>query len=222
MSALIFDVEWEPADGVTHPALARTWARFEVRVDEESVTRLYDRRDRSTRAGTYGSIFPLCEWLVQNFWFLTSESSPQRPPTEWLRRHSFLAARQGGSLPDLRLFRDEGVVVAEWLATRARHLQVELVASGRAEFDPLHVRTSLASLVDRSLEQLRSLDHRDVQALEADWKAVLSSIDTDAVLCERRAAHLALVRAGAPWYLRAAQVRLASGMLNGWRGRQST
>jgi hypothetical protein len=37
------------------------------------------------------------------------------------------------------------------------------------------------------------------------------------LLLATRVGHLALVRAGAPWYLRAAQARLASGMRNGWR-----
>ncbi|MBI4951767.1 MAG: hypothetical protein HY908_07010 [Myxococcales bacterium] len=189
MAALNVKIEWEAAEGVTHAAFARTWARLEVDVAGECVTTVHDPRNGATRSGVYGPAILLAEWIVRNFWFLQWECAPAgNPGASWLRRHSLAAAREGTSLPDLRLFRDEDRVVAEWNATRRSGVTpVTFVASGRQELDVAIVRNALAGAVDVVLERLRGEAHPDALALVTDWDAIAGMSGDEATLCKRTA-----------------------------------
>src|SRR5207253_2197151 len=108
MSPLVFKFEWEPAEGVSHPGLAATFARMEIHVGDHCVTRVHDPRNGATRDGVYGPAMVLAEWIVRNLWFLLFESAPSEARgASWRRRHSLFTGREGTSLPDLVLFRDE-------------------------------------------------------------------------------------------------------------------
>jgi hypothetical protein len=187
---LSLSAEWELAPGVSHPVLAKTWARLEISVGEHCVTRVFDRRANGSRQGVYGSVFPLAEWIVNNYWFLMSEGCPAGlPAPSWIRRHSLVAAREGGSLPALSLFRDEDCLVAKWMADdqhRSRR-PVAFVETGDAELEPSAVRASLTNFVDLVIERLRGVEHPEVAALRADWEAVTSVTGSDAKLCARAA-----------------------------------
>ena len=145
-----FDIDWKDAPGVRDPVLARTWCALTIRVRGEPVTRVSDRRTKGWRNSVYGSVFPLCRWLVDSFWSLLYEpyrwhihygsrdlarNSADRP---WVRRHSLLAAREGGTLPDLTLFRDGDDVLARWLKDGgdATHPSLRFVQEGQARLPP--------------------------------------------------------------------------------------
>jgi hypothetical protein len=189
MAALKLSFEWEPAEGVSHPALARTWARLEIRIGERCVTSVFDRRTGGTRAGVYGPAFLLAEWIVRNFWFALSECAPSGSPgLAWLRRHSLVSAREGTSLPDLRFFRDEDKVIAEWRGDdQGVGRPILFVEAGRGELDPGGLRSALGNVVDLVLERLHGVAHPDVEALRADWEAIVSADSVDRVLCKRAA-----------------------------------
>jgi len=189
VASLTFKIEWEPAEGVTHAGLAATWARIEIRVGDQCVTTVYDTRTGATRSGVYGSAMLVAEWIVRNFWFLLYEGAPAelRGPA-WRRRHSLAAGREGTSLPDLAFFRDERVVVAEWVATsRPDGRPVRFVESGRAELEPSEARRALAIAVDAVTEQLRTVTHPDVAALRADWDTIAEMSGEDLAICSRAA-----------------------------------
>src|SRR4051794_5908227 len=118
---LEFAVEWHDAPGVKDAVLAKTWARLEIHLlDHQSnsiyLTRCIRTRSNSVQRGVYGSIFPLAEWVVENWWFLLFE--PIRVANyhggrgidrnvklrQWAQRHNLMAARERGSLPDLTFF----------------------------------------------------------------------------------------------------------------------
>jgi len=194
MADLKLRFEFEPADGVSHPALRSTWARIEIGVGESIVTSVHDARGGGARRGVYGPAFLIAEWVVRNFWFLLNECSPSAitPSRAWLRRHSLVGAREGTSLPHFRLYRDEERVTAEWFAERATERQpVAFIESGRADLEPAQVRAALASAVDQVIEQLRGCSHPDVEALREDWGAIVEVGGDDLKLC-RRAARMGL------------------------------
>lgn len=185
MTDLTFQIEWEGADGVSHPALSRTWARLEVTIAGECVTTVFDKRTRSTRSGVYGPAFLLAEWIVRNFWFALFESQPADAASHaWMRRHSLASSREGTALPDVRWFRDEDTCIAEWHPVIGDASPVNFVTSGRRALPLNVVRTALCRTVDDVLEQLRGCDHPDVTALRSDWEAVVSASGDDAKLCQ--------------------------------------
>ena len=56
----------------------------------------------------------------------------------WIQRHSMLAARQGGVLPDLTIYRDEKSVVARWIpdGEDSAHPFLRFTGSGEIQMDP--------------------------------------------------------------------------------------
>lgn len=192
-----FTIDWKDAPGVRDPVLARTWCGLTIRIGSEHVTRVFDRRTKGWRNCVYGSVFPLCRWMVDNLWFLLYEpyrwSTPfgsrdlarndaDRP---WVRRHSLLAAREGGALPDLTLFRDGDSVLARWLADGgdASHPSLRFVQKGRARLSPNVVGESVAGLVESVLQRVAGLPHADVSRLRDDWRDLCSLTPEEARLC---------------------------------------
>ena len=49
MERLVFEIEWLDGDGIRGPELAATFARFEVRVGDEVLTRAFDRESNAVR-----------------------------------------------------------------------------------------------------------------------------------------------------------------------------
>lgn len=189
MAGLTFKLEWEPAEGVTHAGMAATWARLEIQIGDQCVTTVHDTRTGATRSGVYGPAMLVAEWIVRNFWFLLYEGAPAelRGPA-WRRRHSLTGGREGSSLPDLAFFRDERVVVAEWVATsKPDGRPVRFVESGRVELEPSEVRRAFATAVDAVMEQLRTVTHPDVEALRADWDTIAETSGEDLMICARAA-----------------------------------
>ena len=188
MAALNFRIEWEDSSGVSHPALARSWARLSIDVSGQFVTTVFDSRTGGTRTGVYGPAFLVAEWAVRNFWFLLHEGAPTESHPAWLRRHALSAAREGNSLPDLRVYRDEARVIVEWHADReTRRNATSFVTTGREELDPSDARVSLTQAVDLILERVSDIHHPDVAALCSDWSAVTSLSGSDARLAKRAA-----------------------------------
>jgi hypothetical protein len=124
-------LEWLEAPGVKDAVLAKTWGRLEIHVSDSRMTlrcltTCVHSKANSVQRGVYGSVFPLAEWIVENWWSLLFE--PVRVPEysggreggtkprlrQWVQRHNLLAAREGGSLPDLTFYSDDNEVVACW------------------------------------------------------------------------------------------------------------
>ena len=141
-----FHIEWKDAPGVRDPVLSRTWCALTIRIQGEPVTRVFDRRTKGWRNSVHGSVFPLCNWIVDNLWFLLYEPYRWAVPygsrdlarndvdRPWVHRHSLLAAREGGALPDLTFFRDGDAVLLRWLKDGgdASHPFLRFVQEGQA------------------------------------------------------------------------------------------
>jgi hypothetical protein len=198
-----FGVEWEEAPGIRDQVLARTWAKLTITIDDHVVTRLVDARTNNLRSGVYGSVFPLAEWVVENWWFLLHESrrtvngpggrraGVTASSREWVRRHSLLTAREGGSLPDLTFYRDDDHVVASWfpdpgpLPTRP----VRFIPEHHApRMKPGDVEAAYVRLVEAVLDRLSDSRDDDTSRLVANWAAVLASSREEAEICSWAAA----------------------------------
>ena len=195
---LRFRIEWQEAPGVRVGVLARTWGRLVIEAGDRLVTQAVDVRSESLRGGVYGSVLPLCQWILENWWFLLNESyrfpaphaarelaksSTDRP---WVQRHSLLAAREGGALPDLMIFRDDRAVVARWTPDHedSIHPSLRFTGSGEIQMDPAEAEHGLSELVREVLERLAGLEDPDAKSLQEEWAAVLASMQSERELCE--------------------------------------
>ncbi len=199
MLALEFKIEWEDSHGgVRDAVLARTWARLEIVVAGQVVTRLYDTRTQAVREGVYGSVFPVAEWIVENWWSLTHEScrSLRYPGGRrlggmsglrwWVQRHSLLAAREGGSLPDLTFYRDEDFIVITWFPDRAlpRSRPVQFITDhGSARLTPEEVEGAFVRLIEAVIDRLGDREDEDTLRLKSNWAAIKASASEEPRLC---------------------------------------
>ena len=193
-----FRVEWQDAPGVKDAVLARTWCRLAIEAGGRLVTEVLDDRSRSLRGGIYGSAFPLSQWIVENWWFLLNESyrfpaaygsrDLARTPGDraWIQRHSMLAARQGGVLPDLTIYRDEGSVVARWMpdVEDTTHPFLRFTGSGEVQMDPDEAKRGLAELVELVMGRLEGFPDTEVGMLRSEWVGIQESMGQARELCE--------------------------------------
>ncbi|NLS95812.1 MAG: hypothetical protein GXX96_27065 [Planctomycetaceae bacterium] len=194
--------EWNDAPGVKDPVLAATWARLEIRDESAGEPRWLSQVIRSTTSsvgrGVYGSMFPLAEWIVENWWFLFHESCrvPElssgrllagNPKQRiWIQRHNLLAAREGGALPDLTIFRDGGTLVFKWVPDPDHDESirpVRFVGQGTALFEPVDVERSLHQFVEAVLERLVGLADDSADRLRENWRAICRSREVESELC---------------------------------------
>jgi len=190
---LEFLVEWHDAPGVDHRVLACTWCRLTIQAGGSLASRLYDRRTKGSRDGVYGSAFPLCRWLVENYWFLTSEPyksaarygsrdlARSASDRAWVKRHSLLAAREGGALPDLTMYRDGDMVTAHWLKDGGDNTNehIRFVGEGSVRLRPEVVRGAIARFVEAVLDRVSDLNDDEVLELREDWEEIQGLTEED-------------------------------------------
>lgn len=193
-----FRMEWEDAPGVTDPVLARTWCWLAIEAGGRLVTEAVHHPSGNLRRGTYGSVFPLCEWIVENWWFLLNEpyrlSAPHASDElaenprhrEWVQRHSLLAAREGFSLPDLTLHRDGGQIVARWHADPVAPALsgLRFTGSGEAHMEVADAERGLAEAIQTVLDRLDGVAAPVVEDCRQDWAAVVGVTEEERRICE--------------------------------------
>ena len=193
-----FRMEWQDAPGVRDTVLARTWCRLVIEAGGRLVTEAIHDASDSLRGGIYGSAFPLAQWIVENWWFLLNESYrfPARYSSRdlgrtlqdraWVQRHSLLAAREGGALPDLTLHRDEEKVVARWTPDGAASVPPPLRFTGEGEvhLDVVDAERGLAEAVQAVMDRLEGFEEPEVRAFRRDWAAITGATEQERRLCE--------------------------------------
>lgn len=201
---LEFQVEWLEAPGVANRVLAETWARLTVTAadlegERHVFTRLLSAASRSERQGVYGSIFPLAEWIVENWWFILAEPArmPELPSgrrladfspelREWAARHNLLAARHGGALPDVSLYCDHDHIVAKWRADpdiERKDASVRFIGEGEARLGREDVERGLESFVLQVLSRLEGVSDAEAEQLRTEWSALCESRKNEKDLC---------------------------------------
>ena len=193
-----FRMEWQDAPGVRDTVLARSWCRLVIETDGRLVTEAVHGASESLRGGIYGSAFPLGRWIVENWWFLLNESYrfPARYASRdlartlqdraWVQRHSLLAAREGGALPDLTLHRDEQKVVVRWTpdGTASIHTPLRFTGEGEIHLDVADAERGLAEAVQAVMDRLDGFDEPEVKAFRQDWAAITGATEQERRLCE--------------------------------------
>jgi hypothetical protein len=166
--------EWEESPKVRAPELNATWARLEIHVGGECITRVESRRTQSVRAGIYVPLFPVAEWMVANWWFLWDEwrASGADP------RHNLLAAREGFTLPDARFLPTETKIEVIWqpasTAAFGASGDILFLSRGSATVPKALVQAEFRRLVEAVIERL-STRHGQGSCLASEWQAVLNA-----------------------------------------------
>lgn len=135
----------------------RTVTRLRVSILGDLITRNLSKRGGGESEAINTSIFPLAEFLANNWWSLLNE--PVKPAiTETFRvRHRLDSGMRGYSFPALALWSGgEGSVVADWAAFENPFSQISFLTSAPNEpvqLDRASAEASLMDLVETALER---------------------------------------------------------------------
>ena len=181
---LSFDFEWLDGSGVRGPELATTWATLEVKAGDSTVTRVLDRHARTVRDFVFVPLYPLAEWLVTNWWFLTHEmENPLKAGDPgFRRRHALADNREGYALPRLEATPSGNRTRLSWEPYRPPSTTVEFLEGGQTWLDSAEFRESCAALVDRVVGRLTTLGV-DGTFLEQEWAAIQTADDEESKFC---------------------------------------
>ena len=187
-TALTLRVEWLDAPDVSTPELAATWARYEIWSENDCLTQV-EASDSTFRRGVYGSLFPLAEWVVENWWQLTTSIRPSAVPPvywtwpnarsqPWLFHHNVRAAGNGMAWPNLTVVSEGAMTCIRWAADTGSTIgAVRFASSGTRSVPSGDIAAGLTDIVNLVLQRLDEAGVHKTR-LAADW-AALGSLDDD-------------------------------------------
>ena len=189
MSDFEFQIDWESPMGVRGEELRATWARLQINVHDEAVTRLNHLKDRSFRDYVYGPVYPIAEWLVMNWWCLFGEVDTPglHRSNSYARRHCLSAASEGFALPNLAINPSGYFTVLSWQPSRKPSASVEFTASGSELLPTATVRESIRGFIYTVISRLESAGINETP-LQLDWQAIQAAEGDEVEFCQLAAA----------------------------------
>ncbi len=138
---------------------------------------------KGLRDGIYLSLFPVAEWIVENWWALLYEVSSPHRPRGFLARHSLAAASEGFALPSLTIISEGPRIRVEWQAASRPGAHLSFVESGQEWIERDDVASGLSHLVTAVVSRL---DESGIHGthLQADWRAITQADREEREFCQ--------------------------------------
>jgi hypothetical protein len=189
MSEIDFDFEWIDPGAARGAELRATWARFELRVDGEPITRLSDLSSRSVRNSLYLPLYPLAEWIATNWWFLFFEiEAPGRDTCGgYSARHNIRTGAEGYALPSLSINPTGESILLDWTPIRLAAPRIEFLSQGGARFEAAQITEFFTNLIQVVLRRLDDLGVTST-LLHEEWQAISTADSGEIEFCAASAA----------------------------------
>jgi hypothetical protein len=189
MSQIEFALEWLDPMSARGEELRATWARFELNVDDEPITRLLDHSSRSVRSSIYLPLYPLAEWTVANWWYLFYEiETPGRSANNaYFDRHNLRSGASGYAVPSLYIRPVGGLIRLDWRPVRLQHQKIEFLGAGTGFISVEQLRDFLTNLVQAVIQRLEESGVRGTLVQE-EWQRILASDEEEKEFCAASAA----------------------------------
>lgn len=131
---LQIEFDWQDPGGAQCEELRATWASLSILIDNKPVTEVLDTKTKSVRNAIFLPLFPLAEWIADNWWFLQTEAEEagNLKGIEFDRRHNCRWAREGFVLPSLRFVTLGNNVAAQWQTWEIPDAGIRFLSSGDA------------------------------------------------------------------------------------------
>jgi len=185
MSDLKIDFDWTDPLGARGAELRATWARLSITVDRHPVTKVYEERSKTVRDAIYLPLYPLAEWLAEQWWPLWNEPAPSpscgRPG--YNQRHGLVHAREGYALPPLRIEPEGSLVLVSWSSERLAAQHLEFLGSGEVWLETNAVKDAFTALIEAVVGRLAA-DGISESRLQQDWLAIRTADGDERDFCE--------------------------------------
>ena len=166
------DFEWVEVQRSPDVVSQLSMAELCIKVDKSVVTRVIDRNQRSLRDRIVVPMFSIAEWLVFNWWHLFHEvgnNGEQRQ--DFASRHDLVFSDDGFAYPSLTLTPQSESIRLRWRRNQPQYADIEFVNEGWADVKREDLASQAKNIIESVLDRLRGRD-ADVEALEAEWKAI--------------------------------------------------
>jgi hypothetical protein len=173
MSELTLDFEWiDPAEA-KGPELRATWARLQISLDGNAITRLIDDASRSVRNSLFLPLYPLAEWIATHWWFLLFEvETPGRSTSDqYGKRHNLRYGAEGFALPSLTLQPMGEQIRLFWQPVRLDAQNLEFTASGSGYIPAANLQQTFFDFITAVLRRLHEQGIED-SLLEREWSSI--------------------------------------------------
>lgn len=191
----MLEFRWTP-ESAAHcksRSLAATWANWGFYHEGRPIFELVDTSSLGLRDRLYGSLLPVAQWAIVNWWFLICEGAPAKLWTrygepvlentgerlrkqghnDWLLRHSLRAAGHGFAYPDLVAARDGDQIVLRWLPdppTDDARRPVRFVGVGSASIPVERFEAVLDAVIRAALLRADGVDDSWISDLRAGYE----------------------------------------------------
>ena len=195
-------INWEESPGVKPSLHAKTWCSLSIEIANTCITKVESVLSGSIRNHVYGSVLPLFEWFLDNWWFIFGETWKPASPIDrldvsgriiasrnpsyasWIRRHDILAARQGGSLPDLLFCFDGDSILAKWSSDPVEASQnssrpVRFLSQGIARLDPEQFLNEVSRFMSSVIDRISQEEDADARQAIDQWQAIQSCTQSE-------------------------------------------
>lgn len=186
MSTFEIRYDWiDLGNEADHPSLQVTFAQVAIAVGATLVTRLLDKRARTTREFAIVPLYPLVEWVVANWWSLFEEAEvPSRGISSegYRSRHAISQGREGYALPNLELFPEGEWTRVTWKPSASFFQQVEFLEAGHDRVATVQLRQVMVDLVDSVVTRLEA--HKIIDTwLQTEWYAITNATAEEREFC---------------------------------------
>jgi hypothetical protein len=188
MNDLRINFEWIDPAGAEGPELRATWARLQLLIDGEPITRPLDNVSKTVRDSLFLPLYPLAEWLATHWWFLLNEiETPGRSTEEtYASRHDLHFASEGFAIPSTLIKPLGSMVRIEWSPGEFPHQRIEFVGHGNAYISAEHFTTVFSDFLSSVTGRLTDLGITDT-LLQEEWKSILEAESEEQKFCEASA-----------------------------------
>ncbi|WFP74016.1 ImmA/IrrE family metallo-endopeptidase [Mesorhizobium sp. WSM4906] len=180
------EFDWEDPGKAKGDELRATWSRFAIKVDGHYVTRVTDLSLRSVRDAVYLPLYPLAEWIAENWFFLQFEAHTYESREAFWRRHSFVWADSGYSFPQF-LIQPTGLHTdLVWIPKYKGYSTIEYLGKGSSTSLTSQVIDELRNLLDAVNGRLESFGIFGTH-FQNEWRFI-SEMNSDEIDFARMAA----------------------------------
>jgi len=181
---LSFDFAWENAAKAKGPELQATWASLSIKVGSTVVTEFVDKRSKSLRSALYLPLYPLAEWIADNWWFLAAEvDRVGKPALQFERRHNIRYAREGFALPSLTITKIGECTRLAWNKYELSNPDILFNQEGDCLLKAASVRQSLYDFVEAVITRLLESGISDTP-LQEQWAGIQETDEEEIHFCE--------------------------------------
>ncbi|MCW5556015.1 MAG: hypothetical protein KIS67_28140 [Verrucomicrobiae bacterium] len=152
------------------------------------VSKYYDQEVRSVSTRLYLPLYPVAEWMVENWWSILHEvenghnlSDPEYPV-----RHDLNRATGAFALPPLRFSSLGEAIELRWRRAELPSKRVEFLSYGKAILDLQQVEDELTRFISIVIERLHSFEVKNTP-LQQDWAAIQALDEDERAFCKAAA-----------------------------------